>query len=459
MKMKFLSLLLSLFFIGVLNAQEVDIALFASGFDNPVDIQNAGDDRLFIVEQDGRIKILNSDGTTNPNNFLDITSIVSSGGERGLLGLAFHPDYSNNGYFYVNYTDNSGDTQISRFSVNAGDPDLADPGSELPLLNEFQPFTNHNGGCIQFGPDGYLYIGMGDGGSGGDPDDNAQNLLELLGKMLRIDVDNPGGGENYGIPADNPFVGNPDARDEIWASGVRNPWRFSFDSQTGDIWIADVGQNSLEEINHELSTSAGLNYGWRCYEANAPYNTTGCVDPSEMTFPVAQYSHSGGNCSITGGYVYRGTVYSDIQGLFLFADLCSGMIGTVDQNGDMIDHGNFSGTWTSFGEDVDGELYIADHGGSIYKIEGGVILETPDIDESHVSMIPNPASDSLHISVKNQTLQSISIMDLKGSEVFTISDMKVSEKMIPINSLSKGVYMVRIISGNGSSVVKKLLIR
>ncbi len=456
--MKFL-FFLSLFITGSLLSQEVDIALFASGFDNPVDIQNAGDDRLFVVEQDGRIKILNSDGSTNANNFLDINSIVSSGGERGLLGLAFHPDYASNGYFFVNYTDNSGDTQISRFSVDAGDPDIADPGSELQLLNILQPYTNHNGGCIQFGPDGYLYIGMGDGGSGGDPDDNGQNLMELLGKMLRIDVDNPGGGNNYGIPADNPYVGNPDALDEIWASGVRNPWRFSFDSQTNDIWIADVGQNSLEEINHEMSTSAGLNYGWRCYEGNSPYNTSGCPDPSELTFPVAQYSHSGGNCSITGGYVYRGTVYSDIQGLFLFADLCTGMIGTVDQNGAMIDHGNFAGTWTSFGEDVDGELYIADHGGSIYKIEGGVILGNPDAEKDLLAMIPNPASDSLYISLKNQNLKTISIIDLKGSEVFTASNMNVSEKMIPINNLSKGVYMVKITSDSGSSFVKKLVIK
>jgi glucose/arabinose dehydrogenase len=452
-------LLLFLFISGIMRSQEVDISLFATGFNNPVDIQNAGDERLFVVEQAGIIKILNPDGTTNAEDFLNITSIVSSGGERGLLGLAFHPYYQSNGYFFVNYTDNSGDTQISRFSVDAGNPDLADPGSELLILNEFQPFTNHNGGCIQFGPDGYLYIGMGDGGSAGDPGDRAQDLSVLLGKMLRIDIDNPQGGNNYGIPADNPYVGNPDALDEIWASGVRNPWRFSFDRQTDDIWIADVGQNSFEEINHELSTSAGLNYGWRCYEANAPYNTTGCPDPAELTFPVAEYAHTNGNCSITGGYVYRGTVYSDIQGLYLFADLCTGMIGTVDQDGNMIDHGNFPGTWTTFGEDVEGEVYIGDHSGSIYKIEGGVILYTPDAKEYLISLIPNPASDSLYISVKGQTMNSISIMDLRGRQVIELKNMIVTEKMIPINNLSKGVYLVSITSGNGSRYVKKLVIR
>jgi glucose/arabinose dehydrogenase len=458
MKMKYL-VIICLFITGIITSQEVDITLFASGFVNPVNIQNAGDERLFVVEQNGRIKILNPDGTINANNFLDITSIVSSGGERGLLGLAFHPDYANNGFFYLNYTDNSGDTQVSRFSVDADDPNLADPESELQLMNIFQPYTNHNGGCIEFGPDGYLYIGMGDGGRGGDPNNYAQNLMELLGKMLRIDVDNPDGGNNYGIPDSNPYVGDPDALDEIWASGVRNPWKFAFDSQTGDIWIADVGQNSLEEINHELSTLSGLNYGWRCYEGNDPYNTSGCPDPSELTFPVAQYSHSGGNCSITGGYVYRGTVYSDIQGLYLFADLCSSMIGTVDQDGNMIDHGNFSGTWTSFGEDVNGELYIADHGGSIYKIEGGVILETPDNNESLVSMIPNPASDSLYISITNHTINSITITDLKGGEVFNTDNITTPVKMIPINNLSDGIYLVRITSENGSSFVKKLVIR
>ena len=459
MKTKLLTIL-SLFITGLLFAQDIDISLFASSFNDPVNIQNAGDDRLFIVEQGGRIKILNSDGSTNPTDFLNISSIVSSGGERGLLGLAFHPDYDSNGFFYVNYTDNSGDTQISRFSVDIADPDIADPSSELQLLNVFQPYTNHNGGCIQFGPDGYLYIGMGDGGSGGDPGNRAQNLMELLGKMLRLDVDNPGGGNNYGIPGDNPYVGDPNALDEIWASGVRNPWKFTFDSLTGDIWIADVGQNSIEEINHELSTSAGLNYGWRCYEGNAPFNTSGCPDPGDLTFPVAQYTHAGGNCSITGGNVYRGTVYSDIQGLYLFADLCSGMIGTVDDNGDMIDHGNFSGTWVSFGEDIDGEIYLADIAGSIYKIEGGVILDNPDPQDSQlVSMVPNPASDSLYISVEEQRINSISIMDIKGSEIFSYNNISVSEKTISINSFSKGIYLVRITSENEASYVKKLVIK
>jgi glucose/arabinose dehydrogenase len=218
--------------------------------------------------------------------------LISSGGERGLLGLAFHPDYANNGYFFVNYTNNSGHTVVSRFSVDGADDNLADPNSELNFMTINQPYGNHNGGNLAFGPDGYLYIGTGDGGSGGDPGNRAQNPLELLGKMLRIDVDNPSGGENYGIPADNPYVGDPNGKDEIWAIGLRNPWRYSFDETTGDLWIGDVGQNAFEEINRVHYTEAGLNYGWRCYEANAPYNTSGCPDMSEMTFPVAAYTES-----------------------------------------------------------------------------------------------------------------------------------------------------------------------
>ncbi len=451
-----------IFFIisSVVIAQAVDVELFKSGFSNPVDIQNAGDDRLFIVEKNGVIKILNADATINPIPFLNISSLVSSGGERGLLGLAFHPDYSNNGFFFVNYTDNSGDTQISRFSVDGSNPDIADPSSEFQIIDIDQPFTNHNGGCIAFGPDGYLYIGMGDGGSGGDPGNRAQTLSVLLGKLLRIDIDNTSGGNNYDIPPGNPFVGDPNALDEIWAYGLRNPWRFSFDSDTGDLWIGDVGQNTTEEIDHVASTEAGLNYGWRCYEGSQPFNTAGCPPMSEMTFPVAEYPlPSGCFCSITGGYVYRGSVYSDISGLYFFADAGDGRIGTVDTDENLTFHGSFGGSWVSFGEDINSELYIADIGGSIYKIVGGT-LASPDINNSDlISMIPNPASDSLHISIKNNQISKIVILDLKGSIVFSEKDLAITKKTIPVNNLAKGVYLVRITSQNGNSFVKKLVIK
>ena len=258
-----------------------------------------------MVEQAGIIKILNPDATVNPTPFLNITSLISSGGERGLLGLAFHPDYVNNGYFFVYYTNTTGDTQVARYTVDAIDSNLADPTTAVLIIDVDQPYSNHNGGCIQFGVDGFLYIGLGDGGSGGDPQNRSQNLETLLGKILRIDIDTTDGSNNYSIPSDNPFVDDTNALDEIWAYGVRNPWRFSFDSESDELWIADVGQGAIEEINRAALDAAGLNYGWRCYEGSQTYNTSGCPDPSELTFPVAEYSHAIGY-SITGGYVYHG---------------------------------------------------------------------------------------------------------------------------------------------------------
>jgi glucose/arabinose dehydrogenase len=306
-------------------AQTIGLQTFATGFSNPVAIVNAGDSRLFVVQRGGAIRILNANGTINATNFLTLTSsTIVSGGERGLLGLAFHPNYATNGYFYVNYTRASdGATVIARYNVSAN-PDVADASSAQVLLTIAQPFSNHNGGSLVFGPDGYLYIGMGDGGSGGDPDNYGQNINSLLGKMLRIDVDS---GSPYAIPAGNPYAGATPGADEIWAVGMRNPWKFSFDKQTGDLWIADVGQNAREEINKAASTAAGLNYGWRCYEANIPYNTNGCQSASNYFMPVANYALGNGYCSITGGYVYRGSTYPNMVGKYFFSDYCSNRIG------------------------------------------------------------------------------------------------------------------------------------
>ncbi len=453
MKTKLISLLF-IFFFYTLTAQTVETELFASGFSSPVDIQNAGDDRLFIVEQAGRIKILNADGSINPTPFLDISSQVLSGGEQGLLGLAFHPDYTTNGYFYVYYTDNSGDTQVSRFSVSS-DPDIADAGSELMLINQSQPYNNHNGGCIQFGPDGYLYIGLGDGGSAGDPQNYAQNLQSLLGKMLRIDINNTAGGMNYAVPADNPFVGDPNALDEIWAYGLRNPWRFSFDFTDNNIWIADVGQNQYEEVNKQATTEAGLNYGWRCYEGNQPYNTSGCPSASELTFPVFTYPLTGGTCAVTGGYVYRGTVYSDIAGLYFYADVCSQIIGTIDAGGNQINHGSFGGTWVSFGEDSSKELYISDLNGSIYKIKGGV-LSSPDFSNTVATIYPNPVRDSLNIELSANKLITILLYDLKGKQVFKEENVNAQRKTIVLPQLEKGVYLLKILTNKKTTIIKKI---
>ena len=462
MKNKTLTLLL-LLITTFSFSQDIYTILFADGFSNPVEMQNVGDDRLFIVEKRGVIEILQLDGTTNPTPFLDIQSIVLTPGgnydERGLLGLAFHPDYINNGYFYVNYIDNFGNTQISRFSVSTSDPSIADPDSEFQILEVEQPYINHNGGCLRFGPEGYLYIGLGDGGSAGDPENRSQNLQTLLGKMLRIDIDNTEGSTNYAVPSNNPFVGDPNALDEIWSYGLRNPWRFSFDSETDELWIGDVGQGSMEEIDRAAATVSGQNYGWRCYEGTQEYNTSGCPNQSELTFPVAEYSHSGGNCSITGGYVYRGEIYENFLGIYFYADFCSGEIGTIDQSNNQINHGSFNGSWVSFGEDKNKELYIIDNFGSIYKIEGN-ILSTTDFNINTVSIYPNPASNNLNVkSSNNSFIKNISIYDLKGSIALTKNISGLTETNISINSLQTGIYMVKVSSAKGTSIIKKLIVK
>lgn len=361
---------------------------FASGLNSPVALVNAGDTRLFVVEQDGVIKIIQPNGTVLGTPFLDITGRVdSSQNEEGLLGLAFHPDYDNNGYFYVNYTHTDGSsvrrTRISRFEVTAN-PNVADPDSEEILLTVVQPEWNHNAGDIHFGPDGYLYIPLGDGGSGGDPWNNAQTMTTILGKINRIDVDEGTGAApdcvgqgtgSYTIPNSNPFINGPGSScDEIWAVGTRNPWRSSFDRQTGDFWIADVGQGDYEEINFQpASSSGGENYGWRCYEGNHPYNTSGCGPSGNYDFPIFEYSHTLG-CSVSGGYVYRGTTYPEMIGHYFLADYCSGRFWDIVSDG--------GGGWTatmhtnlmaygyaSFGEDINGEMYVVNQSnGNVYRL-------------------------------------------------------------------------------------------
>ncbi len=350
-------------------------------------IANAGDGRLFITLQRGRIVIW--DGTqVLPTAFLDVSSLVVCCNEQGLLSTAFHPNYAATGLFFVDYTDTTGRTVVARYSVSANNPNVADPFSARILLTIDQPFANHNGGQLQFGPDGELYVGMGDGGSANDPDCHAQRVdsqpgrQDLLGKLLRIDVDqNVDTPPYYGIPAENPFVatGGPD---EAWAIGLRNPWRFSFDRLTGDLFVGDVGQGAREEIDYQpLTSRGGSNYGWKIMEGtqctgntgNCPANVPACFSPS-FTDPVLEYSHASGRCSVTGGYVYRGLAIPDLYGTYLYGDYCSGEIfGALPAGGGAFVSEPLSimaDNPTTFGEDASGELYVGTGGGFVYRIDG-----------------------------------------------------------------------------------------
>jgi glucose/arabinose dehydrogenase len=353
-----------------------------SGLRYPVDINHAADgsDRLFVIEQEGLIKIIKN-GTVENTPFLNIINRVQCCGEQGLLGVAFHPDYKTNGYFYVNYTSQErtgvaqeGDTIIARYEVSSEDPDLADPDSESIILVVSQPYSNHNAGKLLFSPiDGYLYIPLGDGGSGGDPGNRAQNPLSMLGKILRIDVD---AASPYAIPPDNPFYKSTDTLEEIWALGLRNPWRFSFDRHTGDMYIGDVGQDDWEEIDYQAAAhSGGLNYGWRCLEGSSDFNFSTECETLDLTDPIAEYDHDQGY-SVTGGFVYRGAAYPALFGQYFYADYGTGRIWTTRK----LDSENWSHPEleldtsfriSTFGEDEHGELYVAHRNltsGTIYQI-------------------------------------------------------------------------------------------
>ncbi|WP_336686991.1 PQQ-dependent sugar dehydrogenase [Chryseobacterium bernardetii] len=456
--MKNLLFTLSIFSSLIVNAQSINLVEFATGLTSPVEITNANDSRLFVVQQNGIIKIIQPDGTINPTNFLNISSKILFNGERGLLGLAFHPQYSTNGYFFVYYNNTAGNVVLARYSVNSTNPDVADPNSEKILLNIPKPFANHNGGSIHFAPDGKLWVITGDGGSAGDPNNNAQNKNSLLGKMLRLDVDATG---PYNIPPDNPFVGNTiDGADEVWAYGLRNAWKFSFDLTTGNAMIADVGQGAIEEINKMPITQAGINYGWRCYEGNTAYNTTGCPAQSTMTFPVAVYDHSGGKCSITGGYVYRGTQYPSLQGKYFFADYCSNQIGILNTDNSITWTSAYSGNgFSSFGQDSQKELYVAGvESGKIYKITTGTLNTHENDFPETIKIYPNPASKQIFISgVKGKTTTA-EIISAEGRKMLK-TDNITNEKGIDISGLTPGVYFINLKSGDYKSYSQKIVIK
>lgn len=424
------------------------LAVFATGFTRACDITHCGDDRLFVVEQGGRIWILDQNGNKLPDPFLNIDPAVgSSGNEQGLLGLAFHPNYPATPYFYVNYTDNNGDTKVSRFEVSANNPNEADPATELLLLTFDQPFSNHNGGGVKFGPDGYLYIGSGDGGSGGDPQNNSQKRSTLLGKMLRIDVDN---GSPYAVPASNPFLNDANTLDEIWALGLRNPWRFSFDRATGDLWIGDVGQDAWEEIDYQPASSpGGENYGWRCYEGNNTFNTNNCPPAADLTFPVAEYANSGAlGCSVTGGFVYRGFKYPNLYGRYLYTDYCTGRLWSILPNG--------SGGWTneqiadlinnqivSFGENSRGELFVVGNGGNIWR------LTDSSAEWGYTVNVTQPTCAG--------ALGSIEITILANTPTPTVTWADGATGLLR-NDLAGGTYSATIVGENGSTILEEFVL-
>jgi glucose/arabinose dehydrogenase len=422
----------------------IQLQQVVSGLNLPVTVENAGDGsgRIFIVQQTGQIRIL-SGGTLLPTPFLNISALVSCCGEQGLLGLAFHPDYATNGFFYVNYTNVAGETVVARYEVSANDPNVADPNSAQTVLTQDQPFSNHNGGQLAFGPDGYLYVAFGDGGSGGDPQENGQNLNTWLGKLLRLDVngdDFPGDpNRNYAVPPDNPFVGIA-GLDEIWAYGLRNPWRCTFDRVTGDLFIADVGQSAWEEINFQpASSGGGENYGWdvlegaHCFE-DVPQGSCNAFLNGGSTLPVLEYNHSLG-CSVTGGYRYRGQLYPQLEGIYFYGDLCSGRIWGATQQGD--------GTWvseellasgftiTTFGEDEAGEVYLAQYNGgqsALYRIVGG---PTPP---PTPTATPTPTPRPITLSASGRKVRGFHTVDLSWSPFGTSTNTDVFRNGVRITT-------------------------
>ena len=354
----------------------VDVKVAVKGLVAPLDVTNAGDDsgRLFVVEQGGRIRIV-KDGALGERPFIDISGRIASGGERGLLGLAFHPDYPNDPRLFVDYTDRDGNTVVSQFRVSGADPDVADPDSETVLLHIDQPFPNHNGGAVEFGPDGMLYIAMGDGGSGGDPQGNGQRLDTLLAKILRIDVDVPAGASApYAVPPDNPFVATAGARPEIWLTGLRNPWRIRFDRPTGDLWIGDVGQLLWEEIDVARAGTSGLNYGWNRMEGFHCYDPPDGCDQTGLTLPLAEYGHEFG-CAVIGGVVVRDPRQGRLDGGYLFGDACSDNLWLMDPAGEgrrePVIVSKLGRTLSSIGEGEDGSVYATNlSAGELLRIAG-----------------------------------------------------------------------------------------
>jgi glucose/arabinose dehydrogenase len=450
-------LLLSILLLSAINGFNQNLISskrIATGLSIPVDISFDPSNNMYVTEKRGTIKIIDSLG--NKKTFLDISTIVNSGAnERGLLGLAFHPDYIKNGTFFVNYTNSEGATIISRFKK---EPNLTSVNinTEKLIIKIAQPYNNHNGGDLNFDKEGLLYIGMGDGGNSGDPQNYSQNPKELLGKMLRLDINTED--KPYLIPNDNPYKNNMDTLPEIWAVGLRNPWRFSFDKVNNDLWIADVGQNKSEEIN-QVVNKGKLNFGWKCYEGNLKFNFNGCDENRNYVKPVHTYTtnSAGDGCSVTGGFVYQGSTIPQFKGNYLFGDFCTGNIWMLNKG--------ISGEYTrqkiykigpqelsTFGQDNDGEIYYAELGnGSIYKITN-LTVSTSEIDiQDKVKVHPNPVKDIFNIEAEG--FINVDVYNINGSNILFSS----KEKEINISRLSSGAYILNIETKLGS--VKKKIVK
>ncbi|MCB1182525.1 PQQ-dependent sugar dehydrogenase [bacterium] len=454
----------------------------ADGLTKPVRlVAPDGDERLFIVQQNGLVTVHDRDGTSR-GTFLDLTGQTAANGERGLLGLAFAPDYAASGRCYVNYTDASGDTRIVRYTVSAGDPDALDAGSAELLLTIDQPAGNHNGGHLEFAPDGMLIMATGDGGGAGDTSNNAQTLSVPLGKLLRLDV-SPATG--YAVPADNPFLGTAGA-ELVWTYGLRNPWCFSFDSGTGDLYIADVGQGQWEEVDIvPAGTAGGRNFGWRVTEGTHCYNPSSGCDATGHTLPVYEYSHGGSpfRCSISGGYVYRGAEIPDLQGTYFFSDFCSNQIWTMrwtlsgglspvsDCSDDLTPTGGYGGV-SGFGRDGLGELYILDHGnGAVYRIVQKIAASPlPAGPTGRLDAAPNPFHGRTEFSytvARGRGPVTVDVHDLRGRLVRTIVDEPQPEGArlatwdghdAAGRRLPAGTYLCRMRQGETVAVTKVTLV-
>jgi len=467
-------------FAGFLSAQlKIEEAFPNLNFQFPVEIVAPDDDseRLFVVSQPGKIYSFKADqNVLSADLFLDIEDKVLSGGEQGLLGLAFHPNFAENGIFFIDYTrNNPRRTIISRMQVKADDPNSADINSETILLEIEQPYSNHNGGKIAFGPDGYLYISLGDGGSAGDPQNNGQNTTTLLGSILRIDVDNKDAGKEYGIPSDNPLMDIPENAEEIYAYGLRNVWKFSFDFSTNMLWAADVGQNLYEEIN---IIEKGKNYGWRIMEGFHCYNPSNC-NQTGLELPIHEYGHNDeGGYSITGGYVYRGLEAEEIYGKYIYGDFVSGNIWALEYSGenDITNERIFdtNHSISTFGVDQNNNLYFANYGtGRIYKITGTPVtsVNENEIPKNFIlyQNYPNPFNPSTKIEyriIKDQFF-SIKVYDTLGNEISTLFEGKKKPGTYEVTfnadslgtPLSSGIYYYKLESNEFSDVKKMILLK